>query len=256
MSYLSSQRDSNPRRSPRRGLLPPQTPPPAAQDNRQHSMSSPMFKLHAIEDRRPGERLKIILSGRPRAQQRPRIGRAGQQSSNSTSRPRVLIYNPSHQAQNEMRQLLQEIINSGPEVVVDRNGRDCFFQETVPLKAVIKFFLPRPNTHFKRNGRRNSENFTADRDTARRNHINRPDLDNMVKFVLDAMQGVVYSNDSHIVSLSATKSFDNRGSCNGRISIEVTQADNHNLNDESDNSNIEEVVILDEEEEEAPGGDE
>jgi Holliday junction resolvase RusA-like endonuclease len=28
---------------------------------------------------------------------------------------------------------------------------------------------------------------------ARRDHISRPDLDNMVKFVLDAMQGVVYN---------------------------------------------------------------
>jgi hypothetical protein len=60
---------------------------------------------------------------------------------------------------------------------------------------------------------------------------------------IDAMQGVVYKNDSHIVSLFTTKTFDNHGGCNGRISIEVTtQAENHE-SDHDDNSE-EEVIVL------------
>jgi Holliday junction resolvase RusA-like endonuclease len=145
-----------------------------------------------------------------------------------------------------MRRVLQEVI-SIPDVVdiTDKNGRvgDCFFPDAVPLKAVIKFFIPRPNSHFGKNCRRSADNFTDMATIARRDHISRPDLDNMVKFVLDAMQGVVYNNDSHIVSLFASKSFDNRGGCNGRISIEVTC---HGENHESDYDNSEEeVVILD-----------
>jgi Holliday junction resolvase len=209
-----------------------------------------MFRIHAIEDVRPGERFKIILSGRPKAQQRPRIGR---RASNG-NRQRVLIYNPSHQAQNEMRQVLQDVISRVPGFDANiprpgnhrnrRNGRECFFSETTPLKAEIKFFMPRPRTHFRRNGMRSSDNFT-DVAKGRRNHISRPDLDNMVKFVLDSMQGVVYNNDSHIVSLFASKSFDNHGGCNGRISIEITnQGENHNLNDESDHDNSEQEVIV------------
>jgi hypothetical protein len=58
------------------------------------------------------------------------------------------------------------------------------------------------------------------------------------------MQGVVYNNDSHIVSLFATKSFDNCGGCNHMISIEVTcQGENHKS--DYDDSEEEEVVILD-----------
>lgn len=33
----------------------------------------------------------------------------------------------------------------------------------------------------------------------------RPDLDNLIKFYLDAMQGIVYKDDSQIVSLNAQK---------------------------------------------------
>jgi hypothetical protein len=141
-----------------------------------------MFRIHAIEDARPGrERLKIILSGRPRAQQRPRIGRVS-----NGNRPRVHFYNPSYQAQDQMKQVLQEVIMRDPNIHDDVTRRDglFFFPEAAPLKAVIKFFMPRPKSHFRRNSLRSASNLT-EAAVARRDHKYRPDLDNMAKFVID-----------------------------------------------------------------------
>ena len=52
-------------------------------------------------------------------------------------------------------------------------------------------------------------------------HIGTPDTDNLAKFVLDAMQGVVYRNDRVVFSLLAIKVYDNFGSCGGRTAISV-----------------------------------
>lgn len=57
------------------------------------------------------------------------------------------------------------------------------------------------------------QSYSAKRREACLNGIERPtkktgDLDNMVKTILDAMNGIVYKDDSQIVSLHATKRYD------------------------------------------------
>ena len=56
-------------------------------------------------------------------------------------------------------------------------------------------------------------------------HLRTPDLDNMMKFMLDSpMEGVIFKNDSYVTAIEATKTFDNIGECNGCIKIEVHAA--------------------------------
>ena len=43
----------------------------------------------------------------------------------------------------------------------------------------------------------------------------KPDIDNLAKFVLDALNGVGYHDDSQIVKLEVHKMRDNEGSCDG-----------------------------------------
>ena len=71
-----------------------------------------------------------------------------------------------------------------------------------PLKLFVSFQLPRPKSHF-RTGKAAGEV----RQTAPEEPIGRPDLDNLVKLVKDALAGVFYRNDSQIVYLQACKKY-------------------------------------------------
>jgi hypothetical protein len=53
-------------------------------------------------------------------------------------------------------------------------------------------------------------------------HIQYPDLDNLVKFVLDALVGIAYSDDRQLFRISARKVYDREGECKGRIGIDIT----------------------------------
>ena len=53
-------------------------------------------------------------------------------------------------------------------------------------------------------------------------HVVKPDIDNMVKFVLDRpLTGTIYSDDKLVTKLDATKKYDSVGDCRGRTVIEV-----------------------------------
>ncbi len=47
----------------------------------------------------------------------------------------------------------------------------------------------------------------------------KPDVDNIAKIILDGLNGVAYSDDSHVVSLTVNK----RYSANPRVEVEVTE---------------------------------
>jgi len=50
--------------------------------------------------------------------------------------------------------------------------------------------------------------------------MNRPDVDNCVKFVIDSpMEGVIYKEDSCIVKAVIEKHWDSQGECRGRMKL-------------------------------------
>ena len=48
-----------------------------------------------------------------------------------------------------------------------------------------------------------------------------PDIDNLIKLVLDALNGVVYYDDGQVSSILSTKTRDNVGGCLGRTQVQV-----------------------------------
>ena len=77
--------------------------------------------------------------------------------------------------------------------------------KSVTVHITIKMFFPRPKKHFVKHEVTESFHLSS---TAPVHVTKTPDLDNCLKLVLDALQGVVCSNDSQVAQITATKLFD------------------------------------------------
>ena len=73
---------------------------------------------------------------------------------------------------------------------------------TKPLRCVLNFYCKRPKNHYK-----TGKNAHILKDTAPKYNINNKDLDNMVKFVLDALNDKLYTDDSLIFEISCSKMY-------------------------------------------------
>ena len=114
----------------------------------------------------------LILEGTPKPQARPRLGRNG------------FFYTPGKKHMATLKAKIKGGINN-----------ILIFGSNQPVVVNIKFFMRRPNTHFKGKDRRNA--LRAGMPLA---HVVVPDLDNMVKFVLDGMNDLVYQDDNRLSS--------------------------------------------------------
>jgi crossover junction endodeoxyribonuclease RusA len=70
----------------------------------------------------------------------------------------------------------------------------------VPLSVSLGFNFPRPGRHY-----RTGRNADQLRDQAPHEHTGKPDLDKLVRAVLDALTGVVWADDAHVVDIHAVK---------------------------------------------------
>ncbi len=73
---------------------------------------------------------------------------------------------------------------------------------TKPIKCILNFYCKRPKTHYK-----TGKNAHILKDTAPKYNINNKDLDNMVKFVLDALNDKLYTDDSLIFEITCSKMY-------------------------------------------------
>lgn len=160
------------------------------------------------------ECFECIIHGAPHPQRRPRI--------KIIRRGRVPILQISNGSDREKRLLQGLLRNALPGL-----QNPLFFMQQ-PLHVDLYFFMPRPQAHFSRvNGRiQRSAEFLMDRHITQ-HHINAPDADNMVKFVFDALQEIIYQNDSRIVSFKVLKMYDNEAECKGRTYVKVSKAQFH-----------------------------
>jgi Holliday junction resolvase RusA-like endonuclease len=71
---------------------------------------------------------------------------------------------------------------------------------TKPIKCILNFYCKRPKTHYK-----SGKNSHILKDTAPKYNTNNKDLDNMVKFVLDALNDKLYTDDSLIFEITCSK---------------------------------------------------
>lgn len=69
-----------------------------------------------------------------------------------------------------------------------------------PIKCQLRFYCKRPKNHFK-TGKKSNEL----KDSAPKYNTNSKDLDNMVKFVLDALNDKLYVDDCQIIEITCSK---------------------------------------------------
>lgn len=84
-----------------------------------------------------------------------------------------------------------------------------------PLSVHIEFFFPRPKAHFDKRGVKDSAPYWA---------VTRPDLDKVIRATWDAMAGIVFDDDSRIVTMSADKRYCDEGDTPGaEISVRARE---------------------------------
>ena len=69
-----------------------------------------------------------------------------------------------------------------------------------PIKCNLNFYCKRPKSHYK-----TGKNSHMLKDTAPKYNTNNKDLDNMVKFILDALNDKLYVDDCQIVEINCKK---------------------------------------------------
>lgn len=84
-----------------------------------------------------------------------------------------------------------------------------------PINIMINFYFPRPKSHFGTG--RNSGKL---KDNAPIFHTKKPDIDNLIKFVLDSLNKRFWKDDSYIFAVTASKRYGNN---NPRTKIEVNE---------------------------------
>ena len=163
-----------------------------------------------------GKSVKFVIRGKPLPLIRHRSSRG-------------FMYNPSSAAQEEFRDSLLQIMpqKHHPRVIDDGVSGDApitFFSESDFLEVSIVFRLKRPKSHF--------VNSTPGEGRIKvkapgKFHTSRTDIDNLAKFVLDSLNGLLYADDRQVVSLKAMKMLDSEGVCDGatEVSISVLQDD-------------------------------
>ena len=134
----------------------------------------------------------LRIAGKPIAKKRPRFARMGKF---------VKTYND--QETEEGRWLWEA------QQRVDKKFTGCISVEMI-------FLFARPKGHYG-----SGKNADQRKPSAPRYHTQKPDIDNLVKFALDCLNGIAFDDDKQIVLLKASKSWHNlKGEAITLINIE------------------------------------
>ena len=69
----------------------------------------------------------------------------------------------------------------------------------VPVKLRVEFLFARPKSHYRKGILKQDAPIT---------HIGRPDIDNLIKFIMDSLNGVYWKDDSIIYDIVSSKYYD------------------------------------------------
>lgn len=75
-----------------------------------------------------------------------------------------------------------------------------------PCSIALVFTMPRPKGHYGARGMRPS---------APQSHTTKPDLDKLIRAVLDALTGIAWMDDSQVLEISASKRYADEGETTG-----------------------------------------
>ena len=141
--------------------------------------------------RLPDDSIHLVILGDPKPQKRHRHVKMG----NFTR-----TYDPSSA---DKKNFLSIVQNNAPH-----EPFSC------PLAVSLRFYFSRPKGHYK-----SGKNSHLLKDNVPIHHISRPDVDNLTKFVMDAMNKVYWRDDSIIAECTITKRYDN----NPRTEISISK---------------------------------
>lgn len=158
-------------------------------------------------------KIRFKIHGNPRPLQRHRSSRGH-------------IYNPSLKYQKSFLDAFQKLIfdekhhmNMNMSMTMNNNDDDPpLFDATENLVITIIFRMKRPKSHFVNN--KPGPGRLKKKAPSRLSPI-RTDVDNLAKFVLDSMNGVLYEDDRQITSIHATKLLDDVDLCEGSTEIHI-----------------------------------
>jgi len=145
------------------------------------------------------------------------------------------MYNPSAASQESFRNVVRSIF-----FAEDNAKPEPYFDENQAISITLIFRTKRPLKDFVGNkpGEGRLRPFDGDKGPFADSPISpatRTDVDNLAKFVMDSLNGVLYEDDKQIVSLRATKVRDNNGDCLGSTEVHMR------IVDEDD---VEELLLL------------
>ena len=164
-----------------------------------------MASLQLYVSSRPAA-LAFELSNKPEAQPRP--------GSRQNCR-----YNPKKALLLGARDKIANLIESFSPPNHRRNVP--LFPEPHFLSVEVVFHWPRPRSHMARGG--SSVLGRIDSQFEKCFPKKKDDVDNLAKFILDAMTGPVYSDDSQVAKLTVIKVHDNEDTCEGRTEVKITE---------------------------------
>jgi len=156
---------------------------------------------------------------------------------------RGFIFNPSAKKQKQFCDVVLEML---PNTCFRQNVTNVYLLPTTIIKdvdTVIPVFkeqvisiqiisrMKRPKKHFIANrpgpGRLRQSSATSTGGSVSDLQVTRTDVDNLAKFVLDSLNGVLYEDDKQVASLQVTKVYDNEDPYTGSTDV-IIRAMNEN----------------------------
>jgi Holliday junction resolvase RusA-like endonuclease len=152
--------------------------------------------------------ISFTIDGNPKSLSRPVICRATK--GGTCSKP--WLRDPCKEAKQCFREAVETKMNPSDARI--------FFDDSIPLTLDIEFFIRTPKNFFINNNREQGRI----KPDARSKWPTKPDLDNLDKFVLDALQGLLFKNDAQIVKQTIVKAYDLQPPFMGRTVIFMQRA--------------------------------
>ena len=129
--------------------------------------------------------ITIEIPGKPIPKKRPRFAKRGNF---------VQTYNDQKKEEGEFKKFLKYQVKLALDPL------------TCPLVIDLEFIFDRPKSHYG-----TGRNSRALKSSAPEFHVSKPDKDNLEKFALDCMEGILFKNDSQVYSGTTTKRYARAG---------------------------------------------
>ena len=147
--------------------------------------------------------MSFKIEGNPLSQLRYNHGKAGN------------AYDPSKEAKAEFRSKVESVLGTTMD--------HPLYGENTLLSITVTFRMRRPNSHFVGSAR---DSETLRSSAPHRFSVTKCDVDNLLKFVMDALNKFVYEDDKQVAAVHAFRLHDCDGACEGSTSVSVVPITN------------------------------